>query len=679
MGRPIGIDLGTTRSAAACVDENGQPRILADSSGVSLIPSVVLFGDDGVLVGEIARDSAAAMPERVVECVKREMGDSVWRFVVDRDSYSAEDVSAFILKEVKRVAEEALGHPVTEAVITVPAYFYDAQRTATIRAGEKAGLQVLKIINEPTAAAMFHGLKDKQEGRFLVYDLGGGTFDVTVMSRNADGSLKTLSTCGNHRLGGKDWDERIVDYVAGAFADAHGGDPRTDPSALFTLRLRAEGAKCALTERDRTNIVCQFSGRSLTVELTRKVFEEMTAGLLRLTEQEVDGALREAKLTAQDIAQILLVGGASRMPMVKRLAGGKARAVGQSRDPDHCVALGAALEAARLRADSDLYKAPARRILLDQEVRDSTAHGLGNIALRNEDLVNAVIIPKNTEFPCERTRQDFATTYDDQDTVAVHLVQGEHEDILTCAPLKTYEFSGIPPRPAGASRIAVTYRYNENDVVEVSAVDAASGRPLRKSEKPLVDLLELREQFRREAKRLVARKRRVALLMDSSGSMCRDMDEAKQACRQFIADTNLGTVEMGLVQFGMDSEASIIHEMTTNAESLRAAVNKLDADGGTPMADAILLGIGMVGEGKGEAERFIVLFTDGVPDDKDRAVKAGEKAAGLEIKLLCIGIGQADETLLKRLATDQGVRLPASGQLVSTFSNVAQIVSGRRD
>jgi molecular chaperone DnaK len=679
MGRPVGIDLGTTRSAVACVDENGRPRILADGSGISLVPSVVLFDDSNVLVGEIARDAAVAFPEQVVECIKRRIGDPSWRFIVGNRAYNAIEISALILKEMKRIAEEALESPVTEAVITVPAYFHDADRRGTIQAAEMAGLKVLKIVHEPTAAAIYYSFEDESgPSLFLVYDLGGGTFDITIMRRLAANSIETLCTRGNHFLGGKNWDERLVDYVASRFATQHNTDPRLDMAALYDLNLRCERAKITLTEKARTQVVCQHQGKSLSTEIGRETFDELTADLLKLTEDEVDRALKEVKLTPADLGIALLVGGSSKMPMVQTMMKGKAPAIKMSRDPDHCVALGAALEAARLSQEVGLYKPAAKRFLESSSVTDRTPHGLGLIALEGKTMVNAIIIPKNTPLPCEMSREDITTNYDGQTSVEVHLVQGEDQDALSCVPVATYEFSGIPNRKAGQSVIRITYRYNENNVVEVSALDVRSKQALEKNTVALVDLMELRRQM--EQVKVKVRERRVVLLMDSSGSMASRMDKAKEACLQFISNTDFESVEMGLVQFGINSAASVLHTMSRDEKSLGKKVDSLKADGSTPMHEALRIATELLAGAGADFDNFIVLFTDGYPDSRPSTVRATEEAKQRGIRILCIGIGAADQALLDELATTPGeVEFSKSGEeLVTTFGNVARLISGRR-
>jgi len=421
-------------------------------------------------------------------------------------------------------------------------------------------------------------------------------------------------------------------------------------------------------------------GKSLSTEITRENFDQLSADLLKLTEDEVDRALTEVNLTPADMGLALLVGGSSKMPMVQAMMKRKAPAIRMSRDPDHCVALGAALEAARLSQDAGLYKPAARRYLETSSVTDRTPHGLGLIAVEAGAPVNAIIIPKNTTIPCEMSREDITTNYDGQTSVTVHLVQGEDEDALACVPVATYEFSGIPNRKAGKSVIRITYRYNENNVVEVNALDVLTNRHLEKNTLALVDLMELRRQMERETVTVQVRPRRVALLMDSSGSMMSRMIKAKEACHKFIDNTDFESVEMGLIQFGMGAAPSVLHGLSRDKASLRAQVDSLRATGGTPMHQALRLGTELLAGGDAEVEKYIVLFTDGHPDNRPSTVSASQEARRQGINILCIGIGGADQALLDQLATTPGqVEFSKSGEdLVTTFGNVARLISGRR-
>lgn len=686
MNRPIGIDLGTTFSAVACVDEDGKPRVLPNGEGEFFTPSVVLFGEDGPLVGRIAKESAVAYSDRVVTCVKRHMGSADWAFECDGKAYTPEDVSALILGEMKRTAEQHLGE-ITKAVITVPAYFLDAERSATIRAAEQAGLKVLNIVNEPTAAALAYGLdEDPSDRSLLVYDLGGGTFDVTIMKTQGGMDFEVVTTQGDHELGGSNWDERLRDHIVEVYLDeTKGEDPRLDPVANFDLLDRAEKAKIALSQMRSARVICQHAGKTATVVVTRQDFEKMSEELLALTEREVDTAMAAARLTPDRVDLALLVGGSSKMPMVPALMRTKAREVKMSRDPDHCVALGAALEAARRTAKDQpgtgLYKPAVAKRLGSVRVLDKTPRGLGMLALAGKDLCNTVIIPKGTDVPCELSREDYTTSRRNQDSLTVYLVQGEDRDPYTCVPLAAYDFSGIPPREAGKGRIRVTYRYDENTVVEVDALDLESGKMLVREARALPGIDEIMAEISGEGTEKVIGKRVVALLVDSSGSMAgRGILDAKEACEAMVKKTDHTFVETGLIQFGMGSRASELAGLCRKPKKLLAAIQRLSAGGGTPMARAIELGIEMVNAAPEDADRYIVLFTDGAPNNRDAARAASRRAKESGINILCVGVAGADTSLLDEMATstEESFFAHSGEELTTTFSNIAQLISDKR-
>ncbi len=672
MSRPIGIDLGTSYSMVACVDEHGKPQALADEDQEILIPSAVLFEDDEVLVGTIAKESGAFSPERVVTCVKRYMGDPDWSFKHAGKAYSPEEISSFILRELRRIAEQELG-TVGPAVVTVPAYFLDGARKATVRAAEMAGLEVLAIVNEPTAAAVSYGvLEEAVSQTLLVYDLGGGTFDVTILKTKGSSNFEVLGTQGNHRLGGTDWDQKICQHAAEQFHQRFGIDPLDDAMADYDLRVRAENAKITLSHTLSTRLVCQHAGKALTLQLTRDTLGELTRPLLDKTDVEVELALQNTGIGPDGLDLVLLVGGASKMPMVYELMKEKGRRIELSKHPSQCVALGAALEAARLvarrTAGSGLYKAPAGKLLEGIEVQDRTPHSLGMIALDGERPCNATIIPKGSTIPCELERSDFTTTTDNQNTLAIHLVQGETEDPEGCAPVASFDFKGIPPRKAGESQILVTFRYNENTVVEVFARDVKSGNDLSQEIRPLFDLRRTRE-------------RTVALLLDASGSMYGpELAEAKEATYRFIDETDFQHVRMGLVQFGKRSRASELHPLSANPDDLKKAARSLSASGSTPMAEAINCGRKMVDSGPEGAERIIVLFTDGFPDNSEAAKQAALRAKEAAIKMICVGVRNADTKLLDELASssEDNFFAESGSRLTTTFENIARVISDRR-
>lgn len=689
MNRPIGIDLGTTFSAVAVMDEDGKARVLPDADGKFFTHSVVLFEEDGTItVGQNALDSSLARPEGFVRWFKRYMGDPDWAFHVDGKSYSAEQLSALVLKEMKVIAERHVG-PVTQAVITVPAYFMDAAKTATIRAAEQAGLEVLKIINEPTAAALSYGLnEDSTTQTLMVYDLGGGTFDITLM-RTRDGTqFETITSSGNHRLGGSDWDATLVDIIALETEAETGQDLRGDAFAFHDLTVKAEKAKIALSKLNEARITCQFQGKAINRLVTRTEFEDLTSHLLAMTEAEVDVAMQSSKLKPQDIDLVLLVGGSSKMPMVDRLMRAKGKSLKLSANPDHCVALGAAIEAARLVSGNargtGLYKPGTIKRLGDIIVRDKTPHSLGMLAVSGGRLKNEIIIKKDANFGQQYSREDFRVAQDNLTTLTIHLMQGESEDPELCQALASYVFSGIPPRPAAKSRIKVVYQYNDNGVVEVNAVDLASSKDLVKTTRPIVDISSLiagdTEPKSAGKTKVGTRPRAAALLIDASYSMMGEsMEHAKKACMAFIGKTDFRHVKVGLVQFGMDSEASIMVNLSTTPEPLENAVRMLTPSGSTPMAEGIECGMQLLAQ-EPEREKFIVLFTDGSPDSAASAVDAAHRAKQSGIHLICVGVPGADRELMGRIATstDENYFAAHGAALESRFGDIAEVISDKR-
>ena len=429
--RAVGIDLGTTFSAIAHVNKHGVPEILANGEGLRITPSVVLFDGDEIIVGSYAKQAAAAYPDQVVEFVKSHMGDADYRFPYRNEEYTADQVSSFILRKLKHDAEMKLGHPVEEAVITVPAYFRDAQRRATKRAGELAGFKVLKLINEPTAAAFAYGLANAgKDMRCLVFDLGGGTFDVTVVDIEGN-DIQVIATAGDDGLGGKDFDEVLIQHAAVAFRQRHGLDPLTDPIARQDLRDKSVSAKLSLSRRPKVNLFYDHQGRILRQEIPRKLFEELSEGLLARCRSLTKEVLREARCGPESIDTVLLAGGSTRMPMVRELIRelfNKEPAT--DINPDECVALGAALTAALESARLAGEKPP-----VDIRTHDVTSHSLGMVVFRSGSLFNSRIIRRNSRIPCERTRDDYVTTHDGQSSMDLWLVQGEEEDPLQCAVL----------------------------------------------------------------------------------------------------------------------------------------------------------------------------------------------------------------------------------------------------
>ncbi|MCQ2529896.1 MAG: molecular chaperone DnaK [Lachnospiraceae bacterium] len=468
MSKIIGIDLGTTNSCVA-VMEGGKPAVIANAEGIRTTPSVVAFSKNGErLVGEPAKRQAVTNADRTISSIKRQMG-SDYRVNIDGKTYSPQEISAMILQKLKADAEAHLGETVTEAVITVPAYFNDAQRQATKDAGKIAGLKVDRIINEPTAAALSYGLDNEAEQKIMVYDLGGGTFDVSIIEIG-DGVIEVLATAGNNRLGGDDFDERVTNYLIAQFKAQEGVDLSTDKMALQRIREAAEKAKKELSSATSTNVNLPFitataeGPKHLDMDLTRAKFDELTHDLVEATAAPVQQALRDAGLTASELGKVLLVGGSTRIPAVqekvKQLTG---QEPSKALNPDECVAIGAAIQGGKLAGDAGAGDV----LLLDVTPLSLSIETLGGIATR--------LIERNTTIPTKKS-QVFSTAADNQSAVDIHVVQGEREFARDNKTLGQFRLDGIAPAPRGIPQIEVTFDIDANGIVNVSAKDLGTGR-----------------------------------------------------------------------------------------------------------------------------------------------------------------------------------------------------------
>ncbi|WZO96807.1 Hsp70 family protein [Isosphaeraceae bacterium EP7] len=676
MGAFVGIDLGTTNSVVAARNAYGRPEVLANREGQNITPSVLYFGTNPPAIGQEAKEYARLGTEEVASFFKPQMGNPLWTLRFGGKDYSATELSALVLRRLKENAEAALGQDVDRAVITVPAYFGDPQRKATIEAGRLAGLDVLRIINEPTAAALAYGLKQAATSEtVLIYDLGGGTFDVTIARIEPD-EVVVLATAGDHDLGGKNWDDRIATFLAERFERDTGLDPLDDPVLLNELLSRSEQAKWQLSDRASTRISLQLGSERRSYELSRAEFEGMTSPLMDRTRRLTDEALGEAGLGWSGLSEILLVGGSTRMPMVRsyvrQMAGRDPRA---GVNVDEVVALGAAIQASADAGVETTDATPRFHLSGARRVKDVMSHSLGVVALNPEGTryVNDHVIRRNLPIPAEYGKSYLHATHGgENDRLEVYLTQGESDEPRDCSILGKYVFNGIAPTDASVT-VDVRMSYDENGVVQVKANQRDTGHALTLTVEPVPDDLSWLDGPPPQPKLSKPRPATIYLLIDVSSSMAGPpLQEAQEAARGFLEKCDFTLMQVGLISFS--DEVVLQAEATDNPRRVQAAIGRLEADGTTNLSDALrMAGDRLVGS---DRLGYVVALTDGYPDAADDAIAEAAALRERKIEVVAIGMGSADLDYLRKLAsTEAGSIFARQGELVGAFGHIARVIS----
>ena len=665
----VGIDLGTTYSAVARYDtKNSKPVIIPNAFGKEITPSVICFLDDGdILVGEDAKDMQSNGTGVNAAAFKRNMGDGSIAVSFNGKDYTSEDLSAMLLKHLIQDAERATGEKVDEAVITVPAYFNDFQRTATIRAGESCGVKVPKIINEPTAAAISYGYKHSNDKTIMVYDLGGGTFDVTIVRINK-GNIEVIGTDGNHILGGKDWDAAIVKFVCDQFIDEYDVDPRDDLPTKNELIVAAEGYKKTLSIAESVTIPINYEGYSAKYTLTRDEFESMTEHLLEATKEVCLNLMGDLGLAWTDIDEILLVGGSTRMPAVARfLRDLTGREVIAHSDTDLAVAKGAAIV-------SELYNSKATGLRAEMTVIDVTAHSLGALSVSPDGskFVNEIIIKKNSKVPCTASRQFTIKKGNMTDRIEVYTLQGESRMPLDCNVLAKVVITGFYNNGQGLN-VDIEYNYDQNGVVNIAAYQ--DGEPLTVEAQPIDEDIRWMGGSPKNRRSDECILKNIAICVDLSRSMDGEpIERAKASIRDFVNTLQNDDTYFSLIGFG--DKIKVVQELSNDPRAVLASIDELKVKMVGRGTDASPLDTARSMLGSKPGVGIIVVLTDGIWGKRDRAVEQAIGCRNDNITIIAVGLGEADTSFLRQIATvDDGALFTTIDRLGDTFGTIATAIS----
>lgn len=665
----VGIDLGTTYSAVARYDtKNNKPVIINNTFGKETTPSVICFLDDGdILIGEDAKDMQANGTGVNAAAFKRNMGDGTIAVSFGGKDYTSEDLSAMLLKHLIEDAEKATGEKVTEAVITVPAYFGDLQRTATIRAGESCGIKVSKIINEPTAAAIYYGYKHSADKTIMVYDLGGGTFDVTIV-RISKGNIEVIGTDGNHILGGKDWDAAIVKYVCDHFIDEYDIDPRDDLAKKNELIVAAEGYKKTLSVAESVSIPVNYEGYSAKYTLTRDEFEAMTEYLLAATEEVCVKLMDELGMKWTDIDEILLCGGSTRMPAVARfLRNLTGREVVAHSDTDLAVAKGAAIV-------SELYTSSNTGLRVGGTISDVTAHSLGVLSVSTDGsrYINDIILKRNSKVPCTNRKQYKINPGNMTDRIEVYTMQGESKMPLDCNVLAKVVISGFYNNGQGLI-VDIEYTYDENGVIKITAFQ--DGEPLNVETCPIEEDIRWMGGSPKDRKTDESILKNIAICVDLSRSMDGEpIERAKASIRDFVNALEGDDTYFALIGFG--DKVKVVQEPTNDPRSVLDSIDLLKVKMVGRGTDASPLDTARSILASRPGVGIIVVLTDGIWGKRDRAVEQALGCRNDNITIIAVGLGDADTSFLRQIATvDDGALFTTIDRLGETFGTIATAIN----